>query len=456
MKQMICTISGMHCASCESIIEKRLKASAKFTAIEVSLAKGSVTLSFEGECPSCDELDRMFPEGHYTFSKETPPMKNRVKEPLIALSLSAGVLALFFGLSASYLLPPVTIDQTSSYGAFLLFGLVAGLSTCAALVGGLVLTLSSRWITRYSATISLSDKLRPHLSFNAGRITAYTLFGALLGLFGESVQLSPLLTSGMVIAVSSVMIIVALQMLGFTPFNRIRLALPKALLPAAAGKELRGGRLHPFSSGFMTILLPCGFTMIAESAALISGNPLHGMLIMLFFVLGTTPALLAIGLSATGFASRPSTSRLFLKTAGILVIFFSVYNLNSQFGIAGLLFGERTAVPSPAMTTGQKNESTGATATTGATQLIRTTYTNKNDIAQTMFDVRKGEKVRFVVDPKETGTGCMSTIMVPGLWDRPEPLVKGKSIVMEFTPVKAGQYRITCAMGVPRGVITVR
>jgi uncharacterized protein len=70
--------------------------------------------------------------------------------------------------------------------------------------------------------------------------------------------------------------------------------------------------------------------------------------------------------------------------------------------------------------------------------------------------VKSGQKVRLVIDTKDSGTGCMKSIMIPGLWNRPEPLIKGRPIVMEFTPRKTGAYKITCAMGVPRGVINVR
>jgi plastocyanin domain-containing protein len=83
-------------------------------------------------------------------------------------------------------------------------------------------------------------------------------------------------------------------------------------------------------------------------------------------------------------------------------------------------------------------------------------YTKTGDIAPNSFMVKTGEKVRMEVNPTETGSGCMSEIMVPGLWDKPQPLVKGKKIVMEFTPKKPGAYKITCAMGVQRGVINVR
>ncbi|MEI7825135.1 MAG: cupredoxin domain-containing protein [Chlorobiaceae bacterium] len=83
-------------------------------------------------------------------------------------------------------------------------------------------------------------------------------------------------------------------------------------------------------------------------------------------------------------------------------------------------------------------------------------YTKAHDIAPSTFTVKKGEKVHIEINPSDTATGCMSEIMIPGLWDKPQPLVKGKKIVMEFTPQKTGAYKITCAMGVQRGVINVQ
>ncbi len=83
-------------------------------------------------------------------------------------------------------------------------------------------------------------------------------------------------------------------------------------------------------------------------------------------------------------------------------------------------------------------------------------YTLSKDIAPNSFTVKTGEKVRFEINPTESGSGCMSSIMVPGLWEKPQPLIKGKKIVMEFTPQKPGAYKITCAMGVQRGVINVQ
>jgi len=88
-------------------------------------------------------------------------------------------------------------------------------------------------------------------------------------------------------------------------------------------------------------------------------------------------------------------------------------------------------------------------------QTFTVNYTKAKDIVPKSFTVKRGENVRLEINATDTGTGCMSSIMVPGLWNKPEPLVKGKKIVMKFTPQHSGAYKITCAMGVPRGVINV-
>lgn len=107
----------------------------------------------------------------------------------------------------------------------------------------------------------------------------------------------------------------------------------------------------------------------------------------------------------------------------------------------------------------QKSTSNGTTTVAPQNSGVKTftiLYSNAKNIAPNTFTVNKGERVRLEVNPLDTATGCMNTIMVPGLWDKPEPIIKGKKIVMEFTPKRAGSYKITCAMGVNRGVIVVK
>jgi hypothetical protein len=88
-------------------------------------------------------------------------------------------------------------------------------------------------------------------------------------------------------------------------------------------------------------------------------------------------------------------------------------------------------------------------------QIIKSTYTNYDDIQPSSFTVKAGRPVRFEVYPKETDYGCMSTIIIPGLYETPQLIEANKPIIMEFTPKDIGEYEITCVMGVPRGTIKV-
>jgi plastocyanin domain-containing protein len=94
-------------------------------------------------------------------------------------------------------------------------------------------------------------------------------------------------------------------------------------------------------------------------------------------------------------------------------------------------------------------------AKTDNEQVIKAEYTLSKDIVPNNFEVKKGVPVRFEIDVKESGQGCMSSLMVPGLYNSAQYLEGGKKMVLTFTPEKTGDYNITCAMGVPRGVIKV-
>ena len=447
MKHHTYSVTGLHCASCVSIIEEKLLESGLVSKADASLSLGTVTVAFEAEKPDIEKLNMLFPDGTYLFS-DTPIPQKKYQELLKALVLAIVVIAFvgalpFFGISSFDI-----VTTTTSPAGFLLFGLVAGMSSCAALVSGIVLSLSGRWMSRYNNQASLMQRMEPHFLFNTGRIVAYCVVGGLLGLFGESIHISLFLTSTITVLVSLLMIVIALQMLGITIFNRFSIVFPRPLKMPANFSAQPPGIFQPLLTGLMTVVLPCGFTMVAESAAILSGNGWKGMLIMFCFVLGTTIPLLLIGASSIRFGTKHRTSSLYVKTAGILILFFAFSNLDSSLGAMKLMF-----VPGNSATrlSGKNGE-----AKRKNTTIITTIYTTANDVSPSSFNIRKGENIRFVVDSRDNGSGCMSTIMIPGLWDKPERLVKGEKIVMEFTPLHTGTYRITCAMGVPRGVVHVR
>jgi plastocyanin domain-containing protein len=97
----------------------------------------------------------------------------------------------------------------------------------------------------------------------------------------------------------------------------------------------------------------------------------------------------------------------------------------------------------------------GETVEQGNVQVIQATYTSLGDISPNRFTVNAKQPVRFEIEAKENGQGCMGSVTIPSLTKKVEVFTKGQTTVFEFTPTIAGTYNITCAMGIPRGQIRV-
>jgi plastocyanin domain-containing protein len=105
----------------------------------------------------------------------------------------------------------------------------------------------------------------------------------------------------------------------------------------------------------------------------------------------------------------------------------------------------QTSAPAPSKVTEESKD----------VQIIKTSYTYKDDIKPDRFTVKVDRPVQFEVLAQEDGQGCMSSITIPDLTKDFYYLEKGKTFTFKFTPQKKGSFYITCAMGSPRGTITV-
>ena len=69
---------------------------------------------------------------------------------------------------------------------------------------------------------------------------------------------------------------------------------------------------------------------------LTTGNFLKGGLTMLSFALGTLPVLALLSFSSLGIQKK-TQSGVFFKTAGLIVLFFAIFNLINTFAGAGII-----------------------------------------------------------------------------------------------------------------------
>jgi len=217
---------------------------------------------------------------------------------------------------------------TASFAADLTAALVAGLFSslhCIGMCGPLATVGCRAGFTR--GTVS-----GPAM-FGAGKLAAYSVLGLLAGWIGAKVIGEGALgrTTAIVSAAGGIL------MLGAIILSRIKsAALGVGVSVALARAAMKFGPRAPLILGMSAALLPCGllYAMVARSAA--AGEPLAGMTLMQAFGLGTTPALLGVGIL---FRWIPKRWNRFGGIAGELVLVLTALVLIWR-GVGGLMAGE--------------------------------------------------------------------------------------------------------------------
>lgn len=450
MKQKIIPIEGMHCRSCEIMIKEKLEELKGVTSAKVSLKTESAIIN-ASQLPSDGEIARAVNRAGYKVAGlrvddvRAPFIANDssvYRDIMIGVALSVAI-AIIFAMS-NFDVTNLTTDSSSLAVTGLLIGLTAGISTCMALVGGLVLAISAKHAEQYPSA-SVSQRFRPHIFFNAGRIVGFALLGALIGGLGSIFQLSGSVLGWLMIIVSFVMILLGLNLSGLFPrLNSV--TLPSWLSEKLGITNKSKGEYQWYRAtavGALTFFLPCGFTQAMQLMAVGTGSPLLGAVIMGTFAVGTAPGLIGIGWLTS--VVKGAFAKSFFRIVGVGVIALALVNLSGALTLVQIKFPDFS------------NTSSKVTMISEDTVRLDTVFTPgpDPDISPKNFTVKVGQKAALVVDVTGDGVGCMSTIMIPGLYDKPLFLKKGEDLVLEFTATQPGVYPITCAMGVKRGEIVV-
>jgi len=183
-------IDGMHCANCEVLIERKFKKIAGVRRVKVSYLTGRAEINCYADVDLAT-LQRAIADDGYTVSR-LHEQNNKPSGSKIAKNTDRDyveIVAAFFILAGLYvalaqfdLLPQnLALPNEISYGLALLIGVVASVSSCIAVTGGLLVAIAAKYndaTTRLSAV----QRFRPHIFFNAGRVISYTLLGGAIGL----------------------------------------------------------------------------------------------------------------------------------------------------------------------------------------------------------------------------------------------------------------------------------
>ena len=217
----------------------------------------------------------------------------------------------------------------------LLTGLFGGVH-CVAMCGGIVAALHSRRgspVLQITSTSSALPSWAAHLGYNAGRLSSYTLAGALAGGVGSAAWLfgdvRPVQHAGYLVA-NLFLIALGLYLAGWLPvFARIE-ALGRGLWRKLAPRATRSLGANSLPQAWLTGALwgwvPCGLVYSTLLVAMISGSALNGALVLLAFGVGTLPNLLAAGFAAQHL-QRWLARRSVRWAAGALVLSFGLLGL---------------------------------------------------------------------------------------------------------------------------------
>lgn len=436
-------IQGLHCASCEILLEKELMKIKEIQNCKISHRKGTLEVECKDRMPmhkikqTVDRCGyRVVTEGQ----KKTKIKKNTIEDYMQLIFIFLGIATIAY-IIQKFEITRFFPDFQGQSGIFisLLLGLVASLSTCLILVGGIVLSFGNIYKVQDDTKHPMLSKSLPHIYFHIGRIGGFAFLGGLLGLLGSKINYSLSFTGYLTIFVAIVMLYVGLQILGIVPsITKLGFHLPKKFSKKIHTLQEKNHSLAPILIGVLTFLLPCGFTQSMQLAAIASGNFFSGALIMGFFAIGTFPALFSLGLGSS--YAQKSDFKFFNKIVGAIVIFFAIYSLNSGLVLSGSNFTLNF----------WNNQSAIESAYEGDVQIIKMDV--NYGFSANKFVVKKGIPVKFEIEGINV-TGCSNEIAIPRLGIS-QKINKGENVI-EFTPTETGTLPFSCWMGMLGGEISV-
>ncbi|MEQ1665099.1 MAG: sulfite exporter TauE/SafE family protein [Bdellovibrionales bacterium] len=194
---------------------------------------------------------------------------------------------------------------------------IVGSFHCVGMCGGLMLA---------------STDTQSRYLYHLGRGLSYLVIGILAGAFGEAFYFSGVSTG--LKAVASFFIVAVLFYSGvqliFRPEKSSRIGeifskVSRKLFPIVFQMNLHA---RTFFIGLMTGLLPCGWLYSFVILAIVSGSLIKGALVLIFFWVGTIPALVLVDKSQKWLTGSKATG--LYRSIGFVFVILSLLILSNK------------------------------------------------------------------------------------------------------------------------------
>ena len=199
-----------------------------------------------------------------------------------------------------------------------------GSAHCFGMCGGL-----SGLFAVNASVVSMRSQLRMAIAYNSGRILSYAFLGIVVATLGQTVvKAIPAIGAPVRFASGLLIIIVGLQVaFGWrflAPVEKAGATIWKRIAPAAKGLLPVTSIPKALGLGLLWGWLPGGLVYSVQLLAATTADGISGGLVMIAFGVGTMPAMIMTGMSASRLSQFMSRKRL---GAGLLIVLIGVLTL---------------------------------------------------------------------------------------------------------------------------------
>jgi uncharacterized protein len=443
MNKVVFNISGLHCASCKTLLEAEIGVMPGVQKFVVDFRSGRAGVKYEETATDLDKIFNKIKELGYTPELLDITATGQKKSYLGWIA--AGIFVLVFAggyflieyLGGWQIMSSLN-NKNIGLGLIFIIGLLASFH-CVGMCGGFIMA--------YSTNAIKSEELRKknyhlHLQYNLGRFISYTIIGGILGGFGSFFGINPNFSGALLLVAAIFMVLMGLSLAtGIKWLDKIKLQTPDFIAKIIFQNRREHQPKGPFVIGLLTGFMPCGPLQAMQLYALSTGNWLQGALALGVYALGTIPLLFSFG----SFVSMLTASRMkqLLKISGIIVIILGLFTFGRALGAFGLLN------PAP------QNNQTQTAPVPAEAQTVEMTVGYAGYQPNVIY-IKAGVPVHWIIHHPRS-TGCTDAIILYNGSDQVyRNLISGDTII-DFTPTPgAAEIQFSCGMKMVWGKFIVQ
>ncbi len=214
--------------------------------------------------------------------------------------------------------------------AVLAFGFFGSLGHCVGMCGGFIVSYTT---AKMDASTSKLSQASGHAFYNIGRVSSYTVLGALFGYFGSLWDATPMMRMIMFTIAGMMMII-----MGFSLSGRLKFLsyIEYPITQTQWFKKLFFSQLNSpskfsfFTLGILNGFFPCGLVYTMLITAIATKSALLGAFVMLLFGMATIPTLFSLGF-LVGFISQNRFRHIMIEISALIIVLYGGLTLYKAY-----------------------------------------------------------------------------------------------------------------------------